>query len=414
MKLRVLYICTTFPKQSEQFIMREVDALSEQPVDLEIVTLWGGDSNYKELPVRRFSKLNLFRLIWVLPLAFFLKPRVMSGNLKWFLARRPPSLLNFLENLLGYGFALAQWFEVEKNKPDLIHGTWATSPASAAYLLSVLTGIPFSMGAHAYDVFENGGDWHLAEKLRRTSLLHTTSQNTCQALLGRGSDPKKTRVILSGLMGFPPLKSLRAPRNPIRVLYVGRLVEKKGLFYQIDVLQSLKGSGVSFRARIVGSGELDGRLKGYRDRSGLQGELEFWGEQSFAAVQEQFDWADLFLYTGKVSARGDRDGLPNVIGEAMAHGAVVLTTAVGATTEAVEHGVTGLILPPDDPQAWVDHMVRLQRDDALMETLRGNARTWVEEYFDARRNSRELYLALLKAVEENESPNPEACHSISM
>ncbi len=414
MKLRVLYICTTFPKQSEQFIMREVDALSEQPVDLEIVTLWGGDSFYKGLPVRRFSKLKLFRLCWVLPLAFFLKPRVMSGNLKWFLARRPPSLLNFLENLLGYGFALAQWFEVEKNKPGLIHGTWATSPASAAFLLSILTRIPFSMGAHAYDVFENGGDWHLAEKLRRTSLLHTTSQNTCQALLGRGSDPKKTRVILSGLMGFPSLKSLRSPRNPIRVLYVGRLVEKKGLFYQIDVLQSLKGSGVSFRARIVGSGELDGRLKGYRDRSGLQGELEFLGEQTFAAVQEQFDWADLFLYTGKVSARGDRDGLPNVIGEAMAHGAVVLTTAVGATTEAVEHGVTGLVLPPDDTQAWVDQLVRLQRDDALMETLRGNARAWVEEHFDARRNSRELYLALLKVVEKNESPNPEACHSISM
>ena len=414
MKLRVLYICATFPKQSEQFIMREVDALSEQPVDLEIVTLWGGDSFYKGLPVRRFSKLKLFRLCWVLPLAFFLKPRVMSGNLKWFLARRPPSLLNFLENLLGYGFALAQWFEVEKNKPDLIHGTWATSPASAALLLSILTGIPFSMGAHAYDVFENGGDWHLAEKLRRTSLLHTTSQNTCQALLGRGSDPKKTRVILSGLMGFPSLNSLRSPRNPIRVLYVGRLVEKKGLFYQIDVLQSLKGSGVSFRARIVGSGELDGRLKGYRDRSGLQDELEFLGEQTFAAVQEQFDWADLFLYTGTVSARGDRDGLPNVIGEAMAHGAVVLTTAVGATTEAVEHGVTGLVLPTDDTQAWVDQMLRLQRDDALMETLRGNARAWVEEHFDARRNSRELYLALLKVAEKNESPNPEACHSISM
>ncbi len=413
MKLRVLYICTTFPKRSEQFIMREVDALSEQPVELEIVTLWGGNSFYKGLPVRRFSKLKLFRLFWVLPLAFFLKPRVMSRNLKWFLSRRPPSLLNLLENLLGYGFALTQWFEVEKNKPDLIHGTWATSPASAAHLLSVLTGIPFSMGAHAYDVFEDGGDWHLAEKLRRTSLLHTTSQNTCRALLQRGSDPRKTRVILSGLMGFPPLKPLRSPRNPLRVLYVGRLVEKKGLFYQIDLLQSLKASGVPFRARMVGSGDLDGELKGYRDRSGLQSELEFWGEQTFAAVQEQFDWADLFLYTGKVSGRGDRDGLPNVIGEAMAHGVVVLTTAVGATTEAVEHGVTGLVLPPDDPRPWVDQMVRFQRDDAQMKTLRENARAWVEEHFDARRNSRELYLAFLEAVGKNERPNPEACHSIS-
>ena len=405
MKLSILYICTTFPKRSEQFIMREVEALSEQPVDLEIVTLWGGSSTYEGLPVIRYSKLNLLRLFWILPLAFLLKPRVMSRSLKWFLGHRPPSLLNLLEDLLGYGFALSQWFEVEKNQPDLIHGTWATSPTSAALLLSILTGIPFSMAAHAYDVFEDGGDWHLSEKLRRTTLVHTTSQNTCQALLRKGSDPHKTHVILSGLMEFPPPRPLRSPRNPIRALYVGRLVEKKGLHYLIDVLHSLKASGLSFRARIVGGGNLEDKLKAYRDRSGLQSELEFCGEQSFAAVQEQFDWADLFLYTGKVSERGDRDGLPNVIGEAMAHEAVVLTTEVGATTEAIEDGVTGLVLPHDDAQAWVNWIGRLERDDALMETLRGNARAWTEEHFDARKNSLKLCRALLRAIGKKERPN---------
>ena len=413
-KLKVLYICTTFPKLSEQFIMREVDALSDRPIDLEIVTLWGGDKFYNGLNIKRFSKWSLFKLWWTLPLAILRKPRVMWRHLRKFVEGRPPSLLNFFETLLGYGFALTHWLEVDKKRPDLLHGIWATSPASAAYLLSALTGVPFSMGAHAYDVFEDGGDWHLTEKLRRTSLVHTTSNNTREELLRRGSDPQKTRVILSGLLDYPHFKRLRSPRNTIRVIYVGRLVEKKGLFYQIDVLKALKVAGVQFEARIVGSGELDTKLRDYRDKSGLHCELEFWGRQTFRAVQEQLDWADLFFYTGKISAKGDRDGLPNVIGEAMAHGVTVLTTAVGATTEAVEHGTTGMVLPPDNPALWVDQVVQFQRDDALMETIRKNAREWVEKNFDARRNSRELYLAFLEAIGKNERSNSEACHSISM
>lgn len=396
--LKVLYICTTFPKLSEQFIQREVDGLRREPIELEIVSIWGGEKIYKGVPIRTFPKWKLLKMIWTLPWALIRKPTVLASSTATFFSGKPPSLLNFFETLLGYGFALSHWVNVKQDPPDLIHGIWATSPVSAAHFLSALTGVPFSMGAHAFDVFEDGGDWHLKEKLDEARMVHSSSGNTLRQLLRCGADESKLRLVRRGLNEYPVFKSARKNRKPIRLISVGRLVEKKGFRYQIDVLKALKGIGVPFQARIVGSGELDRPLRDYRDKSGLHSELEFWGKLSFDAVQEQLNWADLFLFTGQISSKGDRDGLPNVIGEAMAHGVVVLTTDVGATTEAVHHNETGLILPANDTAVWADEIQSLITDDERLETLRVNGRLWVEEHFNANKNARKLLDAFRFAV----------------
>ena len=396
--LKILYICTTFPKLSEQFIQREVDGLRKEPIDLEIVSMWGGENLYKGVLIRTFPKWKLLKLIWTLPWAILRRPGILVSRLKKFFSGKPPSPVNFFETLLGYGFALSHWINVKRDPPDLIHGIWATSPVSAAQLLSGLTGVPFSMGAHAFDVFEDGGDWHLKEKLDEAKMVHSSSESTQRQLLRLGANKEKLRVVRRGLTDYPDLKPMRKNRRPIRLISVGRLVDKKGFFYQIDILKALKKKGILFQSRIVGSGELDRPLRDYRDKSGLHNELEFWGKLTFNAVQEQLVWADLFLFTGQVSSKGDRDGLPNVIGEAMAHGVAVLTTDVGATTEAVEHSQTGMILPANSTLDWAEAIEKLVTDDPLMGNLRENGRKWVEEHFDADKNARKLIEAFQFAV----------------
>lgn len=398
--LKILYICTTFPKLSEQFIQREVDALMDQDVDMEIVTLWGGQRIYQGVVIRTFPKYKLLKLLWTLPAALLMRPGIILKRFWDFFKGRPPSFINFVETLLGYSFAVTHWMNVRRNPPDLIHGTWATCPSSASWLLSELTGVPFTMAAHAYDVFEHGGDWHIVDKLRKANFVHTTSQNTGNGLLAFLDDPKKLLVIRSGLNHFPELDPMRKPRNPIRLVYIGRLVEKKGLFYQLDILKALKDSGVPFQARIVGSGELDAELRDYHAKLGLMNDVDFWGQVTFESVQEQLDWADVFLFTGIISKKGDRDGLPNVLGESMAHGVVVLTTEVGATTEAIRHNETGFVLPIDNRKAWIEKITLLGNDDAEYERVRNNARNWVEENFCAKKNSEELFLAFRKVVDE--------------
>ena len=400
-RLKVLYICTTFPKLSEQFIQREVDGLRAEPMDLEVVTLWGGEESYKGVPILTFPKWNFLKLLWTLPWAIIRKPGVLVSATGKIISGKPPSVLNFFETILGMGFALVHWIEIRQNPPDLIHGIWATSPVSAAYLLSDLTGVPFSMGAHAFDVFEDGGDWHLREKLQKAVLVHTSSQHTQRQLFRFGVDADKVKVVRRGLSDYPELKPLRRNRRPIHILSVGRLVEKKGFFYQVDIFKALKQQEIPFRGRIIGSGNMDVPLRDYRDKSGLHNDVEFWGKLAFEEVQKQMDWGDLFLFTGRVSSKGDRDGLPNVIGEAMAHGLVVLSTDVGATTEAVTNGESGFILPGDDPQMWVNTVEKLIEDHGTMEEIRKNGRKWVEEHFNAHKNSSQLHQAFQMAVQNN-------------
>jgi glycosyltransferase involved in cell wall biosynthesis len=108
------------------------------------------------------------------------------------------------------------------------------------------------------------------------------------------------------------------------------------------------------------------------------------------------NWADVLLHTGVVARSGDQDGLPNVIGEAMAAGVPVVTSPTAGTTEAVTDGVSGVVLPVDAPEAWVSALRRFSLDDAYCESLRAAARQWIEANFDVRVNTDKL----LKRLEE--------------
>jgi glycosyltransferase involved in cell wall biosynthesis len=105
----------------------------------------------------------------------------------------------------------------------------------------------------------------------------------------------------------------------------------------------------------------------------------------------------VLLHTGVVAPSGDRDGLPNVIPEAMAAGVLVVTSPAAATTEAITHGISGLVVPVEAANDWVSALRRLATDDVFADKLRLAARQWVEENFDAHKNAARL-LAQFKRV----------------
>ena len=120
------------------------------------------------------------------------------------------------------------------------------------------------------------------------------------------------------------------------------------------------------------------------------------GSQPFDSVIEQLIWADLFVYTGLISKDGDRAGFPNAVGEAMAAGVPVLSTAVAGIPEAIEHGRSGVVCDINEPLSWVDPMRRLQRDDGFYSELRKGARNWIDSNFDGWRNVDGLYQVFRK------------------
>jgi glycosyltransferase involved in cell wall biosynthesis len=121
---------------------------------------------------------------------------------------------------------------------------------------------------------------------------------------------------------------------------------------------------------------------------------------SLPDVWLQLEWADVLVHTGIVAPSGDRDGLPNVIPEAMAAGVMVVTSPIAATTEAIQSGNTGLVAEVENVSSWVTALARLSSDDELVERLRAAARRWVEENFDAHKNAARLFALFERAVEE--------------
>jgi glycosyltransferase involved in cell wall biosynthesis len=401
-RLRIAYLFTTFPLLSETPAQREIRAMLSLPFDLEIHSLWRGGRTFAGLPVRRFGLKRLALLPFELATWLVRRPRVFKDLARGLAARRPPSALNAGETVLGLAYALchARSLARAEVRPDLLYAAWATAPATAAQLLSGLTGIPFVLGAHAHDVFRDGGDWLLASKLRAAALVVTSSRATLAALRARGAPPDRSVLVRRGLDRLPPRRPPRVRRVPLRLLAVGRLIEKKGYPEQLSVYAALAKAGVAFEARIVGGGPLGGALARRAGELGLSGKVRFLGALPQDAVCAQYAWADVLLFSGRVARDGDRDGLPNVVPEAMAFGVAVVARAVAGVPEAVETGRSGVLITEPGTAPWVAALRRLQDDDRFYEDLCAGARAWVEAHYNARRNAAALighFAALVKA-----------------
>ncbi len=394
----ITYIFTTFPKTTEMFLQREIAALRARGVRLRIYSMWGGGGTFRGVTVESFSKWRLLELLWLIPYEWARRPEVMAQLLRGLAHRRAPSWINFWENMLGAGFACVYARSFRNHPPALIHAAWSGGPATAAWLLGRLNGGRFTAGAHAYDVFEHGGDWWLVEKLQAAAFVHTSTELARDALVARGIEPARVACIRSGLDRLPAIRPLHPSRAPLHIVSLARLVEKKGMDRQLRIYGALKAAGIEFRARIVGDGPLRAKLEQLAGHLGLADRVTFVGQVPSQEVWGHLDWADVLLHTGVVAVSGDRDGLPNVIPEAMAAGVPVVTSPTAGTTEAVRDGVTGVVLPVEPPEAWVAALRRISEDDAFCESLRGNARAWVEAHFDIRANTERLLQRLVAAA----------------
>jgi glycosyltransferase involved in cell wall biosynthesis len=250
----------------------------------------------------------------------------------------------------------------------------------------------FSAAAHAYDLYEHGGDWWLNEKLADAVFIHTSTEMGAASLVERGVPKERVHVIRRGLDVFPECKPLRAGRaERLRIVCVARLVEKKGLDHQLRIYAELKAQGVAFEARIIGAGPLKDALETMSRKLGLEESVRFTGHLPLADVWTQLAWADVLVHTGVIAASGDRDGLPNVIPEAMSAGVLVVTSPNAATTEAISHRRTGLVAEVTDVAAWRGALGLLASDDVFAGELRTAARSWVEANFDAHKNAARLH-----------------------
>jgi glycosyltransferase involved in cell wall biosynthesis len=230
----------------------------------------------------------------------------------------------------------------------------------------------------------------LAALQREAALFVCVSESVRDRLVARGFPPEKLKVIHQGVE-LDAAEAVEAAGDPY-VLFVGRFVEKKGVSYLIEAMHLLED-----RARLVliGDGPLAGAL---RDKArGLQ-RVEFLGWLPNTEVRRWMRGAVALCVPSVTGREGDSEGLPTVIFEAMAGSVPVVGSDHAGIAEAVEHGMTGLIVPEGDPPALADALLSLIERPELRQRLGAAARVVAAERFSALRQSRLFEAALLRVA----------------
>jgi glycosyltransferase involved in cell wall biosynthesis len=190
----------------------------------------------------------------------------------------------------------------------------------------------------------------------------------------------------------------RVTATPPLLVSVGRLVEKKGFADLLRALHEVKHRGVPFHARISGDGPLHAELARLRDTLALAAEVELRGAEDSDAVLAALRQASVFALTPRELPGGDRDGIPNVLVEAMACGVPVVTTTAGGITELVRHDVDGLLAAPGDVAGIAEALCTLLTDAASRTRLGTAARRTVELGFDTDDAARRLEGVLVSPI----------------
>ena len=185
----------------------------------------------------------------------------------------------------------------------------------------------------------------------------------------------------------------------MRLLSVGRIVEKKGFDIFVEACGILRRRGVAFESVIVGEdGEHTEEVKRRIASHNLEQSVRLAGPMPQASLFEEYRRASMFCLPCRVLDNGDRDGIPNVLVEAMACGLPVVTTAISGIPEVVKDGINGLLVPTENPEALADAMMRINENHSLARHLADEAQLTVSERFDGERFAAELAALFKEAV----------------
>jgi glycosyltransferase involved in cell wall biosynthesis len=248
-------------------------------------------------------------------------------------------------------------------------------------------GPPFSFTAHAKDLYTTLARNLIIRAKAARFVLTCTRYNGCFLEDLLSGVPTPIHVVHHGadLARFHP--SRRQPKAGL-IVSVGRLVPKKGYPILIDGLELLAHAEVDFCCDIYGGGPSREELERMVGRAALDARIRFHGARPQDEIAAAYARASVFALAPVVVSDGDRDGIPNVLVEAMASGVPVVSTRISGIPELIEHGVDGLLVEPSDAAALAHALRRVLEDPGLAARLAAAGRRKVEREFDLVANSR--------------------------
>jgi ABC-type multidrug transport system fused ATPase/permease subunit/glycosyltransferase involved in cell wall biosynthesis len=419
----VAYVLKGFPRLSEMFIASEIYRLEQLGTALKLYVLMPSEETLRHQVVDRIRTKPDY-----LPSTTSLsKTRVrhwLRENLPAFLPGLVRVLWHYPKGTVrAAGAALAQslrsrsgsWSTPKKQylkeflratavadrlyrAPEVyhLHAHFSHGATTVTWLASLITGLPFSFTAHAKDIYCESLNpaGLLGRKMDAAQFVATCTEANRKYLQSLSATP--VHCIYHGLnTDFSRLlgEQVIAPQrnSQLRLLSVGRLVRKKGFDVLIEACGVLKNLGVPFETLIIGeTGEHETELRNLIALHGLETHVTLAGPTTQANLLREYQRATIFCLPCRILENGDRDGIPNVLMEAMSCGLPVVTTHVSGIPELVRNEVNGLLVRPDDVESLAQALRRIYENPDRAASLGSEAAKTISERFDGERTTLEL------------------------
>ncbi len=420
-KFKIAYILKGYPRLSETFIANEIHLLEEKGLLLHVYSVKKpGDKKVHPVvektktPVTYLPKATLLTETNLFSWLCENFPNFAPAH-KLLFKSRPKAYCRTLLQAIRMGFKYRDGIFAKPKRVFIkeflqagyialeilrsgqfrhLHGHYSHGSTTITMFVSKLTGLPFSFTAHAKDIYQKSKNPTelLKIKLHAARFVVTCTEANKQYLQALCSNEVKVNTIYHGLdtRYFSPGQNENSDQ-PLMILSVGRFVAKKGFVYLVEACRKLQDMGIDFKCQIVGAKDEHYELTQQMIQSlGLRDTVILKSEMTQNELKDIYQTANIFALPCQIMSNGDRDGIPNVLVEAMAMGIPVVSTDISGIPELIHHEKNGLLIPQRDPDALADALRRLLQDEGLRKKLGQASRETICSTFDSDRTSGSL------------------------
>lgn len=411
--LRLAYLVSRFPKTTETFVVRELNEVAaNRDIDARLYSLFAPREGAAMVhpsarpwieSVRRprlaEAVISALRWTWRRPLQM----AAMAALLVWGFGRHPRQLVASVGAML-IACRLAE--DMQRDDIEHIHAHFVGHPATAAWVIQRLTGIRYSVTAHAYELFQDND--FLKPRVRAARFVVTISKFNADFLFRfcSGVTPPISVVRAGIVLEDFPYRERRLPQSgPVHALAVGSLIEHKGHRVLLEALADPALERVQLT--IVGDGPERPSLEAAARAAGLAARVRFLGARREDEVSLLMRDCDLFVLPSLIAPSGRMEGVPVVLMEAMASGAPVVATRLSGIPELVIDGETGRLAAQGDVANLRAQISAALADPESATRMARAARRRVEREFDVRRSAARLadrFLAMRATARSLDDP----------
>jgi glycosyltransferase involved in cell wall biosynthesis len=386
-KKKILVLASTFPRWKNDTTPPFVFELEKRLTNnFEIYILAPHSKGAKKFEVWDNQKIYRFQYFWPESLQKLCYEGGIIPNLK------KNRLLIIQAITLPIFATLAAINILRKEKVDLLHAHWIIPQGIITLLLNKLFKIPYLVTTHGGDIYGlQNPIFNKLKKmvLRNASKVIVVSNDIKRKAINTIDKNLEIEVIPMGVdskLFNPNKRDLRIKdkyeiKGPF-LLFVGRLVEKKGPEYLIRAMEKVLKKFPKAKLLIIGEGTLEERLVKLTDSLNLQKNIHFTGPISNYELPSYYATADIFIGPSIRTKDGDTEGLGLTFVEASFSGCIPIGTNVGGISDVIKNQESGFIVEEKNPKALAASITKILNNKSLEKSLRDRTRSLTLSHFD--------------------------------